>query len=213
MSTLHERLAKERHRLGMNQTTFALAGGAGRASQANYESGKRFPDAAYLAAIAKIGVDVQYILTGHRSDLTADVAECCPTVERISVVLDENHVDIRDAAYGCGIKFARFEQMMAGEIPVSADVLQALHREYGVDVTWLITGEGRMHGVPPELLEKRVRALPENNKSKEAGVLSPRDQAWLDLAQHLPDDQRTRLQEIGDALVSATHCHEKKDVS
>lgn len=67
MSTIGERLAEERKRLGKNQTEFAELGGAKRASQVNYETNKRRPDADYLAAIAEAGVDVCYVLTAKRS--------------------------------------------------------------------------------------------------------------------------------------------------
>ncbi len=69
------RLAEERKRLGYSQTEFSEAAGSGRASQVNYETGKRFPDAEYLEAAAKLGVDVQYVLTGVRSMNLYEVAE------------------------------------------------------------------------------------------------------------------------------------------
>lgn len=61
-----ERLKKERVRLGLNQSDFAAIGGAHRKSQGNYELGERYPDAAYLAAIAAAGADIRYIVTGER---------------------------------------------------------------------------------------------------------------------------------------------------
>lgn len=42
-------------------------GGVNRNTQANYEKGERKPDADYLAAVAAIGVDVLYVITGVRS--------------------------------------------------------------------------------------------------------------------------------------------------
>lgn len=60
------RLKEERERLGYSQTDFAALAELGRKSQFNYETGDRLPDAAYLAAIAEIGADVGYILTGSR---------------------------------------------------------------------------------------------------------------------------------------------------
>lgn len=54
----------------MTQPDFGALAGIGKQSQINYESGKRSPDAEYLAAIANSGVDVLYILTGeHRSSV------------------------------------------------------------------------------------------------------------------------------------------------
>ncbi|ONR78786.1 transcriptional regulator [Burkholderia cenocepacia] len=62
------RLRLERKRLGMNQTEFAAAGGVQQHAQVNYEKGARLPDVSYLAGIADLGVDVQYLLTGRTSD-------------------------------------------------------------------------------------------------------------------------------------------------
>ena len=62
-----ERLKEERKRLKMNQTQFAELAGTTKNSQLNYEKGNVCPSATYLAAIAAVGVDVQYVLTGQRS--------------------------------------------------------------------------------------------------------------------------------------------------
>lgn len=67
------RLRLERERLGKSQTEFAAiaeaagVAGATRQSQSLYEKGKRTPDAGYLAAVAAVGVDVIYVLTGSHS--------------------------------------------------------------------------------------------------------------------------------------------------
>jgi transcriptional regulator with XRE-family HTH domain len=62
-----ERLREERERLGMNQTQFAALGEVSKRAQITYEKGESTPDAAYLNAMAKVGADVQYIVTGVRS--------------------------------------------------------------------------------------------------------------------------------------------------
>ena len=67
-----ERLKEERKRLGLNQTQFAGVAGVQISAQTNYETGKRSPDAAYLAALAAAGVDVLYVLTGQRGGAVAD---------------------------------------------------------------------------------------------------------------------------------------------
>lgn len=64
--TTGKRLKEEREKLGFNQTAFAAIGGVGRKSQFNYEDDERKPDSDYLAAIAAIGADVRYIVTGDR---------------------------------------------------------------------------------------------------------------------------------------------------
>lgn len=62
------RLKDERKRLGYNQTDFSAVAGMCRKSQVEYESGVRVPDGRYLSAIAAIGADIQYIITGAYSD-------------------------------------------------------------------------------------------------------------------------------------------------
>lgn len=58
------RLREERNRLRLSQTAFADLAGITKTTQGNYETNKRSPDAAYLAAVAEHGVDVQYVVTG-----------------------------------------------------------------------------------------------------------------------------------------------------
>lgn len=67
MGTFFERLREERERLDFNQDAFGAIGGVQRRAQINYEKGERLPDIGYLAAIAKVGADIQYITTGVRS--------------------------------------------------------------------------------------------------------------------------------------------------
>jgi transcriptional regulator with XRE-family HTH domain len=73
IDSIGDRLRKVREDMDLSQSEFAAiaekagAKGATRQSQANYEKGKRMPDAAYLAAIAAAGADVAYILTGVRT--------------------------------------------------------------------------------------------------------------------------------------------------
>ncbi|MCY1295835.1 hypothetical protein D9M71_116230 [compost metagenome] len=74
MSTIGDRLREERERLGFSQTVFAETGGVQKRAQINYEQGERFPGVDYLAAVAKLGVDAQYIVTGERSSSAAQMA-------------------------------------------------------------------------------------------------------------------------------------------
>lgn len=73
MSEIGDRLREERERLKLSQEEFGAVGGVARNAQSNYEKGKRVPDAAYLAAIAEVGADVLYIVTGTRSDTSGAV--------------------------------------------------------------------------------------------------------------------------------------------
>ena len=60
------RLSEERKRIGMNQKDFGAVAGVTKTSQLNYENEQRSPNVDYLQAIATLGVDIQYILTGIR---------------------------------------------------------------------------------------------------------------------------------------------------
>jgi transcriptional regulator with XRE-family HTH domain len=62
-----KRLREERERLRLNQTDFGRIGGVTKTSQFNYEQGERSPNVEYWKAIAEIGADVAYILTGTRA--------------------------------------------------------------------------------------------------------------------------------------------------
>ncbi|RGP55989.1 helix-turn-helix domain-containing protein [Pseudomonas abyssi] len=77
MDSIGDRIREERDRLGFNQTAFGAIGGVRKQAQLKYEKGERFPGADYLAAIAKVGADVQYIVAGQRasSALAADEQE------------------------------------------------------------------------------------------------------------------------------------------
>ncbi|GAA5784884.1 helix-turn-helix domain-containing protein [Chitiniphilus shinanonensis] len=58
------RLRAERDRLGLSQAALGLAVGVTNKTQSLYEKGERAPDAAYLSAVAALGMDVQFVLTG-----------------------------------------------------------------------------------------------------------------------------------------------------
>lgn len=62
------RLREERERLGLSQEAFGAIGGVKKLAQLKYEKGERAPDANYLAAIKKRGVDISFLLTGDRNE-------------------------------------------------------------------------------------------------------------------------------------------------
>ncbi|WP_278940678.1 helix-turn-helix domain-containing protein [Pseudomonas helleri] len=62
--TIGDRLKEERSRLGLSQTDLGAAGGVGKTTQINYEKGTGSPDAKYLSAVAALGIDILYVVTG-----------------------------------------------------------------------------------------------------------------------------------------------------
>ena len=70
--SIGNRLREERQRLGLTQTAFAALAGQSLKSQTRYERGEREPGVLYLAAIAKHGADIAYIVTGLRAPAACD---------------------------------------------------------------------------------------------------------------------------------------------
>lgn len=66
MSTIGERLKEERERLRMTIPQFADAAGAKKNTVIDWQKDVSSPPGARLAALAEIGVDVNYVLTGVR---------------------------------------------------------------------------------------------------------------------------------------------------
>ncbi|MCI8210835.1 DNA-binding protein [Pseudomonas sp. S25] len=67
MKEIGKRLREERRRLGLSQRDLGLLGGVAANAQGKYEGGERAPRADYLAALARAGVDVLYVLTNRRT--------------------------------------------------------------------------------------------------------------------------------------------------
>lgn len=61
---LAARLCAERVRLKMNQAEFGAATQTHRNTISRYERGERSPDAAFFAALEKLGIDTAFVLTG-----------------------------------------------------------------------------------------------------------------------------------------------------
>ncbi len=85
MNDLGGRLREERERLGLSQSEMGEIGGVKKLAQLNYEKSVRQPDASYLTAIAAIGVDVMYVLTGQRG------APAQPVLSRREAALVDNY--------------------------------------------------------------------------------------------------------------------------
>lgn len=81
------RLKEERERLGFTQPVFAGLAGTTKKSQIDYEKDLTQPKAGYLAVIANVGADVQYIITGQRSSaaLPADEAFMLEKIRQASL--------------------------------------------------------------------------------------------------------------------------------
>lgn len=70
MTSFGERLRTERKRLKLTQAELANLGGLQKNAQLEYESEVKSPTAEYLLKLMGGGVDVAYLFSGIRSDLT-----------------------------------------------------------------------------------------------------------------------------------------------
>jgi len=69
--SIGERIKTWRHALGLTQDEFARRAGMSKATLVGYEVGQRKPGADALAAIAKTGVNMTWLLTGEGEMLPA----------------------------------------------------------------------------------------------------------------------------------------------
>lgn len=93
MSSYSERIRTERKRLGKTQDEFAGIAGVTRNPYCAWEKGATAPDARQLAALAQAGVDVQYVITGVRSDVAL-----APEERRLLEGFRSSPQSLRDAA-------------------------------------------------------------------------------------------------------------------
>lgn len=75
MSTIGDRLKNERERLGLSQTQLGAIGGVQKQSQLKYENGATYPNANYLNEVAKVGIDILYVVLGTRANTTINEEE------------------------------------------------------------------------------------------------------------------------------------------
>jgi transcriptional regulator with XRE-family HTH domain len=90
------RLEEEREKLGKKKGEMAAIGGVAASAYTNYLEGNRAPDAEFLAGIAAAGADVQYILTGIRSNMAAEQNPGYTVLNQRETMLLDNYRHITD---------------------------------------------------------------------------------------------------------------------
>lgn len=107
MTGIGPRLRQERTRLKLSQSALGAIGGVETNAQGNYESGARSPKADYLLRVSEAGIDINYILTGKRSneiDITTPVSIIPNTahdehMDKVTHQLHRNLHGLIDALY------------------------------------------------------------------------------------------------------------------
>lgn len=127
--TIGERLCDERKRLGLTQSKFADAAAVSARSQGNYESNKRKPNAAYWSAVTdKFAVDVQYVLTGKRSENIQTFENKLEELQRVSQLVEKiaKNQNPQPDAYSLGpLRDLAYQAHLSGDqLTVIFDLLQ-----------------------------------------------------------------------------------------
>lgn len=96
---LNERLVAERNRLGLTQEAMAAGCETPKRTYCDYESGKSEPRGSFFEALAKIGGDVGFVVSGVRTagELTADEAALIENYRAISEERKGNLIDLSAA--------------------------------------------------------------------------------------------------------------------
>ena len=136
------RLKDERERLGRSQHAFGEIGGVGKLAQLNYEKGVRVPSVDYLRRLGEHGVDVAYLLTGHRSHEAG-----------IDTILLESCISAVDASFaavgfagGVGNFRAQFSALLYEVVCQSPSKVHALDDLAKAMVSGLVMGMGKNKG-------------------------------------------------------------------
>lgn len=122
------RLKEERLRLGLSQTDFAGLAGSSKGAQLKWEKDDASPNALALNEFAKAGADVNYILTGVRSEQRPSNASRVLRSAALSIAkaggLSVSTDDEIDAAFAAGKHPSEIEEFAADakelNIPMSA---------------------------------------------------------------------------------------------
>ncbi|MFC5472555.1 helix-turn-helix domain-containing protein [Paraherbaspirillum soli] len=117
MDTIGGRLKQERERLGKTQVEMGAIAGVTKGSQINYEGDKRVPDASYLKAIAAVGANVQYIISGDKK------ADENPSVEEIRKAAEAAFLMVTTS--GISVTPQQFSQMVVAMLPSITEKLKS----------------------------------------------------------------------------------------
>jgi transcriptional regulator with XRE-family HTH domain len=81
----HERLAKERDKLGLSQAELAKRLGMARTTYSGYENGSREPDLKTLNKLAEFfGVNLNWLVTGNEATLDEDDEKLIDNFSKLS---------------------------------------------------------------------------------------------------------------------------------
>ena len=139
--TVGSRLRLQREKLGLSQVEFSRKLGITARSQRNYETGTRVPDAEYLIAASKIGVDLVRVLHGDYGDSEHHELNDVAYILSIEQAFGMSHEDLAEAIDSALIDDnvnAYDPEILLREFRRRSPIVQAiLDRENGLDTGML----------------------------------------------------------------------------
>lgn len=138
--TVGERLRAERKRLGFTLEEFAKLGEVGRTTQIGYEKDATPPTTEYLGRTARLGLDTQYVVSGHRSVNSTTLYQA-PTDALVAVVeLQDEYGAFTADQLKTLVEFAFRYQ---ADQDALRDFIQAAHRFAGALAPAVGVGKGK----------------------------------------------------------------------
>lgn len=145
-----------------SQAAFARKLGVHKNTVGNYERGERKPDSDFLTALARVGVNIHWILTGQEDEsITPQTELASPLASAQSEAVQRFRYRLREAIAGASLSVRGLSQKVGPsegtlrsylrgdtypDLPALVDIAQAL----GCGLAWLATGEAPRAPAPTE---------------------------------------------------------------
>lgn len=163
MSSFGHRLRMERQRLGISQEQVAEATGMKRTSQWSYESDRSMPSVEFLAGVARLGMNVSFLLAGIGINEPESVVEERPSTWASRLRDQRESLGFTQEIFGELAGVTRKSIMRWESGATAPDLISlAFLAGIGVDVHYVITGERAAAPQPPVAdpeLEAMVKTL------------------------------------------------------
>jgi transcriptional regulator with XRE-family HTH domain len=187
---IYLRLKQERERMGLTQPAFADLAGAAKRTVIDWEKGVSSPTAVQMAAFAKAGLDVDYVITGKTAkDRAAEIYEGLP---RAFAALRGGKTEAEMGAK-IGVTAERWAEIeRGGRGPTSAELMALGDAFPQTDFIELVTGSPRVLSPPATglevvLVENYRACLPPDQDAIRYQVAALAARATVPASSMLPD--------------------------
>lgn len=164
-------MLSERLRLGLTQPQLAAVGGVSKGSQILYEKGNA-PTADYLAGIAALGVDIQFVLTGDRSQLSQPGLIIQSMTQTLAEPTDFLQVPVLDVALAAGDGRHNYGEEVISHLAFRKDWLRGI----GVSPSAAVIARAEGESMYPTIRDGDLVLIDRGRAEPPAKVREPNDQ-------------------------------------